>query len=251
MSGDFMRAVGSLALANRLKRLSELMMTSGRKLYKDLGLDIEPGWYLVFLLLEQHDSLGITEMANCLGYAHPSVVVMVGKMANKGYVELRKDERDGRKQRVVLSEKARAQMDDFKSLWRAGERAMEGLMAPDEPWFELLERLEWRLQKQSFQERTLMELESVASPEIRLATKYDKDSIDEIVRSTIQTGETYALPSDASTQMLEQYWFAPEASIFVFEKNKRILGTYFIKPNHPGRGAHVANAAYMVREEAQ
>jgi ribosomal protein S18 acetylase RimI-like enzyme len=38
---------------------------------------------------------------------------------------------------------------------------------------------------------------------------------------------------------------------YVAVENKIILGTYYIKPNQPGQGAHVCNAGYMVGAQAR
>jgi len=39
--------------------------------------------------------------------------------------------------------------------------------------------------------------------------------------------------------------------VYVAEENGKILGTYFIKPNQAGLGAHIANCGYMVHPEAR
>ncbi|WP_390891149.1 hypothetical protein [Gemmata palustris] len=33
------------------------------------------------------------------------------------------------------------------------------------------------------------------------------------------------------------------------EEGGRFAGTYYVRPNHPGRGSHVANAGYMVSSD--
>jgi GNAT superfamily N-acetyltransferase len=44
-------------------------------------------------------------------------------------------------------------------------------------------------------------------------------------------------------------WFDSPAACFVAEVGGQFAGTYFVRPNQPGRGNHVANAGYMVAPE--
>ena len=49
------------------------------------------------------------------------------------------------------------------------------------------------------------------------------------------------------------YWYAPRArrAVAVATESGDVVGTYALKPNQPDRGAHVANAGYMVSESAR
>lgn len=47
------------------------------------------------------------------------------------------------------------------------------------------------------------------------------------------------------------YWHSSGARSFVAVRGDEVLGSYVLKPNQPGRGAHVANAGYMVRRSAR
>ena len=86
--------------------------------------------------------------------------------------------------------------------------------------------------------------------EIRRATEADKDGIWAVIEPAIRAGETYALPRDWSREEALAYWFAPDRETFVAEEDGRILGTYFVRANQPGPGAHVANAGYMTHSDA-
>ena len=69
MKYDFVNELGYLALATRLKRISEAMVHSGRQMYKTLGMDIEPNWYLIFKLLQKYEQLTVMEMASKLHFS--------------------------------------------------------------------------------------------------------------------------------------------------------------------------------------
>jgi ribosomal protein S18 acetylase RimI-like enzyme len=86
---------------------------------------------------------------------------------------------------------------------------------------------------------------------IRPATKSDRDAIWEILEPMIRRGDTYTLPRDMSKEQALEYWFAPEKETFVWEENGSVLGTYFLKANQQGGGAHVANCGYVTSAAAQ
>jgi ribosomal protein S18 acetylase RimI-like enzyme len=86
--------------------------------------------------------------------------------------------------------------------------------------------------------------------EIRPALPSDADRIWRVLEPTIRTGETYALPVDMSREDALAYWSAAGHEVFVAEEREVLVGTYFLRANQLGGGAHVANAAYMVAPAA-
>ena len=86
---------------------------------------------------------------------------------------------------------------------------------------------------------------------IRAVTDGDREAIWEILEPMIRAGETYPLPRDMSREQALDYWFSSEKETFVREENGQVLGTYFLKANQQGAGAHVANCGYVTSEAAQ
>jgi L-amino acid N-acyltransferase YncA len=85
---------------------------------------------------------------------------------------------------------------------------------------------------------------------IRPLLPTDADDIWRVLEPTIRTGETYALPTDMTRADALAHWSAPSHEVFVAEERSVIVGSYFLRPNQLGGGAHVANAAYMVTPAA-
>ena len=81
---------------------------------------------------------------------------------------------------------------------------------------------------------------------IRKATEADRNGVWEIFSNVIKTGDTYAFSPDTPKSALKNYWFADGMDTFVAVDKDEIVGTYFIKPNQPGLGNHIANCGYMV-----
>lgn len=86
---------------------------------------------------------------------------------------------------------------------------------------------------------------------IRFATDGDRDAIWAILEPMIRAGETYPLPRDMGREDALAFWISLEKETFVSEEDGRVLGTYFLRANQQGGGAHVANCGYVTAEAAQ
>lgn len=86
---------------------------------------------------------------------------------------------------------------------------------------------------------------------IHPATESDRDAIWVILEPMIRSGETYTLPLDMSKKQALEYWFAVDKETLVWKENGVVLGTYFLKANQHGGGAHVANCGYVTAPAAQ
>jgi ribosomal protein S18 acetylase RimI-like enzyme len=85
---------------------------------------------------------------------------------------------------------------------------------------------------------------------IRPATRADAAAIWRILEPTFCEGETYPIPRDIARDEALAYWFGPGHSVFVAERAGAIAGTYYLRANNRGGGAHVANCGYMTARAA-
>jgi GNAT superfamily N-acetyltransferase len=85
---------------------------------------------------------------------------------------------------------------------------------------------------------------------VRKAQTSDRDAVWDIIRAVIATGDTYVFAPDSPEDEMIAYWFSPEKHVYVAEENGELRGTFWLKPNQPGLGSHVCNAAYMVAPDA-
>lgn len=86
---------------------------------------------------------------------------------------------------------------------------------------------------------------------VRPATPDDDDAIWRILEPTLRAGETYPIPRDVSRAEALAYWHGGGQAVFVAEDGGDIVGTYYLRANNRGGGAHVANCGYMVAPTAQ
>ena len=79
----------------------------------------------------------------------------------------------------------------------------------------------------------------------------DTDEVWPILEGTIRKGDTYAIDPELPKAELIHLWCAAPRAVFVAERAGEILGTYYIKTNQQGGGAHVCNCGYMTAPAAR
>jgi ribosomal protein S18 acetylase RimI-like enzyme len=72
-----------------------------------------------------------------------------------------------------------------------------------------------------------------------------------ILEPTFREGTTYAFETGITEIEAHRYWVEFPRATFIARVDGEILGTYYIKPNQPGQGAHVCNCGYVVAERAR
>lgn len=85
---------------------------------------------------------------------------------------------------------------------------------------------------------------------IRPATDGDAEALWRILEPVIRAGETYPLPRDMSRADALTYWRHPTHAVFIAAVEGAVIGTYYLRANQSGGGAHVANCGYMTASGA-
>lgn len=87
---------------------------------------------------------------------------------------------------------------------------------------------------------------------IREFQEDDWPNVWQFMEPVIRAGETYPYALDMTVGQARRMWLEITESAYVAEdEDSSLLGTYYIKPNQPALGAHVANCGYMVAEQAR
>ena len=86
---------------------------------------------------------------------------------------------------------------------------------------------------------------------IRLATAQDADAIWALLQEAFRPGDTYAVDPAISRADALAMWCDVPAATYVYTQDDRIVGTYYIKTNQQGGGAHVCNCGYIVASSAR
>lgn len=86
---------------------------------------------------------------------------------------------------------------------------------------------------------------------IRETRLQDHDAIWHILEPVFRAGETYAIDPDISQDDAITYWTGGTHTSFVAVADEESLGTYYIRPNQGGHGAHICNCGYITAPDAQ
>ena len=87
--------------------------------------------------------------------------------------------------------------------------------------------------------------------QIRAATDSDHEAIWKIFHEVVATGDTYVFDPGTSRAEALAYWFRDDTHTYAAEQNGKVVGSYVLRPNRPGLGAHVSNASFIVPTNAR
>ena len=88
--------------------------------------------------------------------------------------------------------------------------------------------------------------------QIRLYQPDDWPMVWPMLKAVFRAGETYPMAMDISEEDAHAHWIEhPWATYVAVSDSSEVLGTYYLKPNSQALGAHVANAGYIVGEQAR
>ncbi|MCZ6671776.1 MAG: GNAT family N-acetyltransferase [Verrucomicrobia bacterium] len=88
---------------------------------------------------------------------------------------------------------------------------------------------------------------------IRLYDDDDWLALWSIIEPVFRAGKTYVFSPQITEDEAHHVWVDAPSATFVAtdERDGKILGTYYIKPNQTGLGDHVCNCGYIVSEGAR
>ncbi|MBQ1202276.1 MAG: GNAT family N-acetyltransferase [Loktanella sp.] len=86
---------------------------------------------------------------------------------------------------------------------------------------------------------------------IRPAVAEDFAALWPILRDVFRAGRTYAVDPAISREDAFVYWMQQPAATFVALVDGVIYGTYYIRTNQPGGGAHICNCGYITAPAAR
>ena len=78
----------------------------------------------------------------------------------------------------------------------------------------------------------------------------DNSDIWRMLEPVFRAGDTYAIDPQITREDAIAYWTGADAGAFVVEGENGALGTYYIKTNAQGGGAHVCNCGFVTASDA-
>ena len=146
---------GILAIATRLQRLAENLRRDGIQIYKAFGIDFEPKYFPVVFVLHARPLMSIVEIADEIGYSHPSTISLLKDLEKKGLVESKKDRNDDRRRMVRLTSKGHALVKKIQPVWEVMTGALTDLLSTRNNLLTAITEVELRLEEQGFYQRAI------------------------------------------------------------------------------------------------
>ncbi|MDG3041387.1 GNAT family N-acetyltransferase [Roseicyclus marinus] len=88
-------------------------------------------------------------------------------------------------------------------------------------------------------------------PTIREAGRADAGAIAALILPVFRAGDTYAIDPAITAEAAVEYWLSPDKTTFMAELGGMVMGTYYLRPNQGGGGAHVCNCGYITAPDAR
>ncbi|HVI49537.1 MAG TPA: MarR family winged helix-turn-helix transcriptional regulator [Chitinophaga sp.] len=151
--------IGILAIATRLQRLSELLRKDGLQIYKAHGIDFEPKWFPVIYTLHLNPIMSVVEIANEIGYTHPSTISLLKELEVLKLIKSKKDKTDTRKRMISLTEKGKKLVDEIKPVWGIIGSSLADLTDSPNNLMQAIIEVEERYRRKSLLDRALTQME--------------------------------------------------------------------------------------------
>lgn len=146
---------GILAISTRLQRLSEQLRKDGALFYKSYGIDFEPKWFPVIYTLHHKEVLSVVEIANEIGYTHPSTISLLKELEKQKLIRSKKDKVDERKRLILLTPKGQELILKMKPVWEVMSNVLSEIANNQNNLLQAINEAENKIKQQSFLQRAL------------------------------------------------------------------------------------------------
>ena len=83
------------------------------------------------------------------------------------------------------------------------------------------------------------------------ATSADEERIWALLQPVFSAGDTYAVDPLIERHAAIAYWMEADKTAFILRVEGQAVGTYYIRPNQPGGGAHICNCGFITAPSAR
>lgn len=147
--------IGILAISTRLQRLSEQLRKDGAQIYTYFNIDFEPKWFPVIYTLHIKEMLSVVEIANEIGYSHPSTISLLKELEKQKIISSKKDKMDERKRLIILTSKGKELIEKMKPVWDIMNKTLNEITNTQNNLLKAIEEAEQNLTRQGFFQRAI------------------------------------------------------------------------------------------------
>jgi DNA-binding MarR family transcriptional regulator/N-acetylglutamate synthase-like GNAT family acetyltransferase len=167
---DFLSELGYLAIASRMKGLTDRLLRGGSEAYRSLDLDFEPRWFTLFYLLYTEDSpLSIQVIADGLRVSHPAVIQTAHRLVKRGLIRSFRDEVDRRKRRLAITPKGKELAASLAPVWNCFQAASAELFeSAGVDMLDAIQRVEGKLDKEEMGTRIIRKIKDMQAKAVEI-----------------------------------------------------------------------------------
>ena len=132
---NYIQKLGTLAIATRLRGLTDLLVRDMVKIYEEQNIKFEPRWFSFLHLLNSKGKLSITEIAKELNQSHPAANQVANSLEKKGFIVSTTDKKDNKRRIIKMSHKGKTLVKDSQYIWNAVDIAVKDLIRECYPEF--------------------------------------------------------------------------------------------------------------------
>ncbi|MBV1908665.1 MAG: bifunctional helix-turn-helix transcriptional regulator/GNAT family N-acetyltransferase [Kangiellaceae bacterium] len=121
--------LGILGLGSRLKRLSDLFYRQLDEVYKIEKIVFQARNFPLLQLINENESMSVTELADVLGHTHPAISQMSKKLQQKGWIYHHIDDADERRRLLSITPAGFELFDQLSPIWKDMQVILGRLMA--------------------------------------------------------------------------------------------------------------------------
>ncbi|WP_395973462.1 MarR family winged helix-turn-helix transcriptional regulator [Chryseobacterium cucumeris] len=146
---------GILAISTRLHRLSEQLRKDGALIYKAFGINFELKWFPVIFTIYKKEIASVVEIANEIGYTHPSTITLLKEIEKQELIQWEKDKQDERKRLFKLTSKGQELIEKMKPVWELMAQILGDIADNKNNLLTAIDEAEEKIANQSFYQRAL------------------------------------------------------------------------------------------------
>lgn len=152
---DTLNQAGILALSSRMHRLSEQIRKDGALIYKEFNIDFELKWFPVIYTIYKRENVNVIEIANEIGYTHPSTITLLKDLEHLQLIKWKKDQKDERKKNYFLTKEGKQLITKMQPIWEIMSKVLAEISDNQNHLLQAINEAENKLNEQSFYQRVL------------------------------------------------------------------------------------------------
>lgn len=231
---DYMKTLASLSLGSRLKRLSDQLFSEVTIVYEQMGLTLNPSYFLLLNLINKIGPIGITQAAEYLAVTHPAVSKLANKMIKEGYLIKNPHPTDKRASQLSLTKQSLQVIQHATPIWQALKKNLDYLESLQKtPLIDAIDQFENSLKQHSLSQVVLQDLKKPAQDITIVDWHSDYKDDFRILNMNWLNSEFNGELTNNDKQAIEHpesYYLAHGGYLFFAKQANKVIGCIALKP---------------------